>query len=280
MIAYAAETAPHAAEMAHSAAAEGGHMVPELPNLVTVLNLQFGDDPVWGPFVHLLHRWENVFFALVAIMVLTLVFRHVSRNIHQVPGRLQSFVELIVSTIEGFVVSVLGSSGRKFTPLIGTFFIYIITMNLFGVVPLLKSPTASINLTAGLALCVFVIVQGLALKSFGFLGYLYHLMGEPRDLVTWILSPLMFVIHIVGEIAKPLSLAIRLFGNITGEDALMAVFAGLGISLMALVHFPVGFPLHVLVYPLIFIFSTLQALVFSLLSTVYISMVLPHGEDH
>jgi len=155
-------------------------------------------------------------------------------------------------------------------------------MNYGGLVPFLKSPTASLNTTLSMAICVFLYVQWTGIRSFGPLGYLDHLAGSPRDLVGFILIPLMLPLHIVGELVKPMSLSLRLFGNVTGEDVLLAVFVGLGVGLAgAFVHgAPFGVPLQAIVYPLLLIFGFIQALVFTLLSTIYFYMMLPHDEHH
>jgi F-type H+-transporting ATPase subunit a len=101
-------------------------------------------------------------------------------------------------------------------------------------------------------------------------------MGEPKGAVGWSMVPLILPAHLVGEIAKPMSLAFRLFGNITGEDILIFAFIGLGIALTSFL--PVGVPLQVPFLFMALLTSTIQALVFTLLSTVYFSLVLPHEE--
>jgi F-type H+-transporting ATPase subunit a len=167
-------------------------------------------------------------------------------------------------------------------PFLGTLFIFILVMNYAGLVPFLKSPTANLNTTLAMATCVFLYVQWTGIRSFGLLGYLDHLAGSPRDLVGFVLIPLMLPLHIVGELVKPMSLSLRLFGNITGEDVLLAVFVGLGVGLAGVfVHgAPFGIPIQAIVYPLLLIFGFIQALVFTLLSTIYFYMMLPHEEHH
>ena len=86
--------------------------------------------------------------------------------------------------------------------------------------------------------------------------------------------------HIIGELAKPFSLALRLFGNITGEDILVAAFVGLGLAALSVFNSPIGLPLNVPFILLGILLSTIQALVFTLLSTIYILMMLPHEEHH
>jgi F-type H+-transporting ATPase subunit a len=167
-------------------------------------------------------------------------------------------------------------------PFLGTLFVFILTMNYAGLVPFLKSPTANINTTLAMAICVFLYVQWTGIRSLGIGGYIDHLAGSPRDVMGFALMPLMLPLHIVGELIKPLSLSLRLFGNVTGEDVLLAVFVGLGVALVAafMSGVPLGLPLQALVYPLLLIFGSIQALVFTLLSTIYFYMMLPHEEHH
>lgn len=266
-----------AAHEAGQAAAAHAPLVPELPNLVTILHHLFEHHPVLGPVVRFLHQWENAFFAGLVILCWSVVAWLVARRPQWIPSRPQAFVETIIEGLDSFVASMLGPHGRAHTPFIGTLFIYIFTMNVIGMVPGLKSPTSNLNTTAGLALCVFAYVQYQGIRLNGLKQYLLHFVGEP-----WFLAPINIPIHLVGEIAKPASLALRLFGNITGEDVLLFIFVSLGLALgTAVVHgAPFGAPLHILFYPLVILFSSIQALVFSLLTTVYISMVLPHEAHH
>src|SRR5262249_49640951 len=85
-------------------------------------------------------------------------------------------------------------------------------------------------------------------------------------------------IHVLGELAKPISLSCRLFGNIFGEDMLMVAFATLGVGMLSFAHVPFGIPMHAIFYPLALLTSALQALVFTVLSTIYILLMLPHDE--
>jgi F-type H+-transporting ATPase subunit a len=89
----------------------------------------------------------------------------------------------------------------------------------------------------------------------------------------------MLPLHLVGELAKPLSLSLRLFGNMMGEETLLAVFMGLGVTVLAFMHLPVGFPFHVPFVFLGLLTTLIQALVFTLLSTIYFALVLPHHAE-
>jgi F-type H+-transporting ATPase subunit a len=267
-------TAAEHGEAAH----KGGGAAPELPNLVTVLHHFF----IGTSFASFLEKWENVIFSLIVVAILSLIARFASRKPSMIPGRLQNVVEMAVEGIEEFIIGVLGPRGKRLVPFLGTLFIYIFFMNLFGLVPFMKSPTSSINTTVALAICVFFYVQYMGIRENGIIGYIDHMLGQPRNLIGIILVPLMLPIHIVEELAKPLSLSLRLFGNITGEDVLLYIFVGLGIAIIGFLHLPVGIPLQIPFIFLAMLTSFIQALVFALLSTIYFALMLPHdeGEEH
>ncbi len=104
------------------------------------------------------------------------------------------------------------------------------------------------------------------------------MLGQPRDVTGWLLAPLMLPIHVLGELAKPISLSCRLFGNIFGEDMLLVAFVSLGITALPFAKIPFGLPLQVPFLVLALLTSTLQAAVFMVLSTIYILLMLPHDE--
>jgi len=261
------EAAGHAAEAAEHAGGHGGGESHELPNLITLINKTFA------------HHYDALIYAgLVALFMITVAFI-TYRKRQMIPGRLQNLVEMIVEGLYNTVESVMGKkAARQFIPFLGTLFIYIWFMNLAGLIPLFKSSTSSINTTAALALCVFLYVQYTGMRRLGVWGYFHHLMGSPNDAVTWALTPINLPIHIVGELAKPFSLALRLFGNITGEDILIAAFVSLGIMFMGIFGSPIGFPFQIPFILLALLTSTIQALVFTMLSTIYFFMMLPHEE--
>ena len=261
-----------AAEAAGHAESQG----PEkFPNLITVISRAFPNEP-WS---HVLHHFEAVIFAMLVGAILCVLALLASRNPKMIPGPLQNVAELAVEKLYDFVVGILGPKhGRRFFPFLATLFVYILAMNLFGLIPFMDSPTSSLNITFALGLTVFVYAQWVGIRSLGPVGYVDHLMGSPRNLTGWILVPLMLPIHVLGELAKPISLSCRLFGNIFGEDMLMVAFATLGVSMLAFAHLPIGLPMHAIFYPLALLTSALQALVFTVLSTIYILLMLPHDE--
>ena len=263
----------------------------ELLNFIGLLSESLGDSPLG----HFFHRFETVLFSFLCIVILSLLFYFATRRMPQIPGRLQTALEVIVEGLNNLICGILGPSGKKYTPFLGTLFLYIWCMNLTGLLPLMKSPASSSLLlhagvitipiptvTAALAIIVFFYVQFIGIKEQGILGYLDHMAGTPRDVFGYVLLPLMFVTHVIGEFAKPLSLAFRLYGNVWGEDVLLAVFVGLGVGMLHSLPVPAGVPLHFPFLLLAMVTGTIQAFVFTLLSTVYIAMMLPHGhkEEH
>lgn len=247
--------------------AAGG--VPELPNFITLLH-KYGADPQSTALIFL---WQDVLFALLVAVLITAVFCFCIRKRQMVPTGFQNALEAGVEVLQNFVVGLVGPKGTMFVPFLGTLFLYILTMNLVGLIPLMKSPSASINITAALAICVFVFVQYLNIKHYGVRGFLYHLAGSPKDVVGWIIAPLMFVIELITQISRPFTLAMRLFGNIFGEKILVAFFAT--ISVTALFFFPIQTPFMFLGL----LTGIIQAVVFTLLSTIYIFLSMPHATE-
>jgi F-type H+-transporting ATPase subunit a len=199
------------------------------------------------------------------------------------PSRPQMVAEMITGAFDDFCKGVLGEqNGRFYMPFIATLFMLILTLNLMGLVPAMKASTSNIIITFSLALCSFIVVQATAWIRLGPLTYLHHLAGSPKDAIGWGLSPLFLILECISDfIAKPASLSLRLMGNILGKDILLGAFLGMGLGLTGLVGITqFGVPLTYPFYFLGLLLSTIQALVFSLLTMIYIMMVLPHDHDH
>jgi F-type H+-transporting ATPase subunit a len=273
------------ADTTHAAAAEQTAQsgVPTLPNAITLLNdLLHHPETGLMPF---LHHFEVIIFAFAILAFLCVVAMRVYKKRTLIPGRLQALIEMLVDGLSTFFIGIVGEKyGPRYVPFLGTLFIYILLMNFAGLIPFLHSATSNLNTTAALAICVFFHVQGSAIRHNGIGKWFFHLMGEPKDVISWVLVPLNLPVHVIGELAKPFSLALRLFGNITGEDVLIAAFVGLGVLTLGFLGSPVGLPLHLPFIFLALLTSTIQALVFSLLASVYFSLMLPHEhheeEDH
>lgn len=231
-----------------------------------------------SPLSDFLFRWEKAIFSAIVISLIAFACVKVSRRIQMIPARAQSAFEILISGLDDIVQSVIGPRGRTYTPFVGTLFIYILVSNLFGLIPLQTSTMSFLTTVAPIAVCVFLYVQWIGITKNGIFGYLHHLCGSPRDIFGWLVAPLMLPLHILGEFIKPLSLSFRLYGNIMAGHVLLAVFMGLGIQVLKPLHVPAGVPLH---FPFVFLemlVGVIQAFVFTLLSTIYIAMMLPHEE--
>ncbi len=161
-------------------------------------------------------------------------------------------------------------------------FFYILTMNLLGIVPGFKSSTDTLDVTLALALITFLYVQWSGIRNLGPLGYLDHMAGSPRDVIGFAMLPIMIPVHLLGELAKPVSLSCRLFGNIFGEDTLVVVFVSAAALCLKASLLALGAPPLMGITALFMLLQTLtsivQALIFALLTSVYFYMMLPHGE--
>ncbi|TAK09636.1 MAG: ATP synthase F0 subunit A [Candidatus Manganitrophaceae bacterium] len=252
--------APHAAESAS----------PEAANFVSLIREALGE----GPVSDFLHHYENVIFSALIIIVLVGLARFAARRRELIPGKVQNLGEMVVEGLQNFFGSILGPQGKPYLPFLGTLFLYIFSMNVFGLIPGMKSPTSSINTTLALGLTVFVVVQYTGIRKLGVMGYLDHLMGRPRDLIGYFMIPMMLPLNLILEVfLPPVSLSLRLFGNIFGEDTLISAFVIIG----AATYF-IPFQLPFLFLSLLL--GTIQSLIFSLLATIYIFMVFPHDEGH
>lgn len=275
-----------AAPLAHAGqlAAEGEHGahggIEELPNFVILLNDYFPHNAI----VHWMHVNMVLVFAWLAgalfFLYAWIAMRRWRRS--PVPGELQNSLEWMVESMEGVTGGMLGRHNARYFPYIIAIFFYILTMNLIGIAPGLKSSTDTLDLTLALALVTFLYVQWTGIRNLGVLGYLDHMAGSPRDVVGFIMLPIMIPVHVLGELAKPVSLSCRLFGNIFGEDTLVVVFVSavafcLKASLLAL-SVPPLLGITALFMMLQTLTSIVQALIFALLTSVYFYMMLPHEE--
>jgi F-type H+-transporting ATPase subunit a len=202
----------------------------------------------------------HVAYTLLVVVLLALMSFLATRRLQVYPGRFQNVMEVIVDALDSLLSDTMGHNGRKFFPLIATLGIFILTSNLIGIIPGFESPTANINTTAAMALVVFVSTHVVGVMSHGF-KYFKQFMGP-----VWWLTPLMMPIEIISHFSRPLSLTVRLFGNIMGEDIVLGV---------VLLLVPLLVPLPVFV--LMIFTSVIQTLVFMLLAMMYISGAMEEG---
>jgi F-type H+-transporting ATPase subunit a len=195
---------------------------------------------------HVIHSWLVMIILIVGALMLV-------KGIQMIPRRGQNVIEVVIQGLEDFMVEITGPEGRTFFPYIATIFFYILISNLIGLIPGFVSPTANVNTTLSMALCTFVLTHAIGIKHHG-TKYIKHFMG-PMPL----LAPLMFVIEIIGHLARVMSLTMRLFGNIFGKEKLLGILFGLAGLYLA--------PLPVLFLGILV--SFIQAVVFMLLSIMY-----------
>jgi F-type H+-transporting ATPase subunit a len=196
----------------------------------------------------------HVAYSWFIMALLALLSFLATRRLDIYPGRLQNVMEVVVSNVDGFLTDTMGHEGKKFFPLIATLALYILTSNLLGIFPGFESPTSNLNTTASLAIPVFFMTHIIGVRVHGF-KYLKQFMGP-----IWWLTPLMLPIELIGHLARVVSLSMRLFGNIKGEDIVLAVVLML---VPALVPLPV--------FVLMIFTSFIQTIVFMLLTMMYIA---------
>jgi len=273
-----AQTSGGQSASGHAAPAASHEAATELPNWLVLLH----DFNPGNAVIGWLEKNQIIVFAWIAGLLFLFVSWLAMRKPKMVPGPFQNAVEWMVESLEDVAGGLLGSHIEKHFPIIGALFFYILTINLLGILPGMKSATSSLDLTLALALITFLYVQFWGIRNLGIVGYLDHLAGSPRDAIGWMMLPVMLPVHILGELAKPVSLSCRLFGNIFGEDTLIVVFVSatalcLKAGLVALAVPPMA-GITALFMMLQTLTSIVQALIFSLLATVYLYMMLPHEE--
>jgi F-type H+-transporting ATPase subunit a len=208
---------------------------------------------------------SSVFMIMVGVFI-TLYFTNAFKLKALIPGRLQVSGELIYTMITDMLDQNAGPKGRKFVPLIFTLFLFILTCNLFGMIPYGFTVTSHIAVTFTLAMMVFVLITlvGIFLHGMYFLS-LFLPAGTP-----WWLAPLMIVIELFTYLARPLTLSLRLAANMVAGHVLLKVMAGFVVSLAVYLKF-VPIPLIVIFIGFEIFVAVLQAYIFAILSCVYLN---------
>jgi F-type H+-transporting ATPase subunit a len=235
---------------------------------------------------------DHVTYTWLIMLILAGLTFVASRNLQLVPRGLQNFLEVVLEQFQQMIDDVMGHDGRRYLPLIATLGLFILMGNLLGLVPGLVGVTGNLNTNAACAIVVFVAYHWIGARKQGLVPYLKHFAGP----VPLALKPLMFVIEIISHLARPLSLTLRLFGNIVGGHILLAVIfllMGLdgligwalsgsvpgaiigGIGGIVTIAFTVGF-----LYPLKILVAFLQAFIFVMLTMLYISGAIEESEHH
>src|SRR5215510_10107718 len=233
---------------------------------------------------------DHVTYTWLVMIILAAVAFVASRNLQLVPRGAQNFLEVVLEQFNQMIDDVMGHDGRRYLPLLATLGLFILTGNLMSLVPGLAGPTGNLNTTAACAIVVFCAYHWIGARKQGLLPYLKHFSGP----VPLALKPLMFVIEVISHLARPLSLSLRLFGNMVGGHILLAIFAFmmgldgmLGWALsgslggvligapatLITMAFVIGFLL-----PLKILVAVLQAFIFCMLTMIYIAGALEEAE--
>ncbi len=229
------------------------------------------DHPELGPFAHSM-------LAVVICLGLALLARLALKRapagreglIPDANLKPRNLFELYTEAILNLCRGVLGKDAEFYFPLIAGLFLYIFVSNILGIFPGFLPPTDQLNTNIPMALTVFVVYNVMGIIRQGPVGYAKHFMGP----VLW-LAPLMVVVEIISHLSRPLSLSVRLYGNIMGDHKVLDIFLN---TLPEQLHVVLGFGIPIAFLALGIFVCFIQALVFSLLSVSYIGLAIAH--DH
>jgi F-type H+-transporting ATPase subunit a len=231
---------------------------------------------------------NSVLFMLIAAAILSLFFLVATKR-QIVPGRMQSLAEMTYGMVDGVLTGgIIGDRGRPFLPFILTLFLFIATLNVLGLMPGGFAVTSQLAVTTALALMTFltVIIVGFVRNGLGFFK-LFMPSGMPLPMAL-----LVMPIEIISFLVRPLTLAMRLFGNLLGGHVVTYMFAsfviglglfgwhGAGIAHLGLLGSGVSFLMIVALTTLEFVVAFLQAFVFAALACVYLNEVVNLGHGH
>lgn len=203
-----------------------------------------------------------MFFIVVIVAVVVLTFMRRKLSVES-PSNRQQGLEVGVEGIRGLLVELVGPAGVKHFPIVATFGTLILISNLMGLMPDLVAPTANFNTTLALAVTSFIYYNWIGIKENGLLGHLKHFAG-PVPMIAF----MMFPIEIVSNLARILSLSLRLFGNIYGEEQASGTIATL-----------VPWIVPIFMYPLGLLTAVLQTFIFMMLSMIYLGEVSHHDDS-
>ncbi len=209
-------------------------------------------------FLGLTFNTETILMTWLVMAIVVIISCLAVRNLKVIPTGCQNFIEIIVVWLHGQIDSMMGKRGRMLAPFIVTLFLFLLTSNLIGLIPTLASPTNDLNTTLGLALLVVVMVHclGLYFKKGHYIAHFFQPFAP------------FVVINMIEEIAKPITLAFRLFGNILAGEILIIV-------LLRLTENPFWMTIPSVAWLGFSIFiSCVHAVIFTMLSMAYLGNAL------
>lgn len=211
-----------------------------------------------------------VMIGLITIVITTIGLMIRSRLSVDNPGKFQIIVEDGVKAVRGLLEEWIGPTGARYMPLVFTLGLFILMGNYMGLVPGLMAPTSSINVTLGCALTIWVYYHYQGIKAQGLGSYLAHFAAPPGAPIA--LAPIMLPIELISHLSRVMSLSLRLFGNVFGEELVIAI-------LFSIIPFLIPLPMMLLGL----VTGGLQAFIFMLLSIIYLQgavAVEHHHDEH
>lgn len=222
--------------------------------------------------------WYTVMFVIACLLTIAVIWILKGKLSEDAPSNGQLTLEAGFLTLKDMITDIVGDHGMKYFPVVATFAVLILISNLMGFVPLFMAPTASTSVTFALGISSFIYYNYVGIKENGIGAHLAHLAGP-----IWWMAWFIFPLELISNFIRPLSLSIRLFGNIFADEQVSATVSSLGHTL--------GIPepgtqllLPVVLMPLALLVCLVQTFVFTLLSMIYLSEVSHgdhgHGHDH
>lgn len=208
------------------------------------------------------HPWQNWIVIEILVVAIIMVMFAILRSRLSVekPGKLQITFEVIYDFVSGQTHDSIDDHPSKYVSFFGTLFIFVLFMNLIGIIPGFESPTMTPAVPLGLAVCVFLYYHWMGIRAQGVGRYLLHFAGP-----VWWLAPIMIPIELISHLARPLSLTVRLYANMFAGEIVTATF--LTLTFFAIPAVFMG--LHVFV-------AFLQAFIFMLLAMIYVGGAVAH----
>jgi len=215
----------------------------------------------------------------VACVLVFLTLTLAGRIGRLIPRGLQNLMESLVNFVkQSLIHEILGEEGMSWFPFIATLFFFILFCNLLGLIPKMFTATSNINVTASLAAVVFICTQGAGIAKHGLMGYgkTFIPKGMPRGIMGKILIGFMIIVEMISQLARPFSLAVRLFANMTAGHMVILVFLSMIFMFQGVIAKIFVTPMSVVMAVVMMAFeifvSLLQAFIFAILASIYISL--------
>ncbi|MEG8948100.1 F0F1 ATP synthase subunit A [Rosettibacter firmus] len=221
---------------------------------------------------------KHVVFMWIAALILIITFIKVSNSYKKslVPKGITNLVEVLIIFVRDEIAKpTIGSGYDKFLPYLLTVFFFILTCNFLGLLPYAATSTSNIAVTATLAGISFLVIQIGGIMKNGLIGYFKGLIPHG---IPWWLTPIMFLVEILGLFTKPFALAIRLFANMTAGHIVILALLGLIFILRTYFVVPVSIAFALFIYLLEVLVALIQAYIFTMLSSLFIGMA--YHQEH